>query len=366
MERLNDIDNKIMDILAVFYIFFSFTNRLFNYIDSTNYISYIILAGCGNIILFYYLINNKVSKIELLLILICISASILKVLITGDIVNGKTLFLMSTNIGIAMQLIRSKKFDKYISAICVLVFIFYSFYMLTGTNAKLVHENMSKNHISVNVIFATSLLLIIVNKNTLKVYLNIIISFIALLFAIWSTGRGGIISIGIMFILISLLSYKYLKKVYKIIIIGGFILVGIRILMNENIRIMLFSVFYKKSFFSDIRFIMIQSYLDKLNIFNLFKGLNITQILQNNMLENIHNSYFSIHTNYGLFGLIIIFIYGIALLKSLKYNKIYFILLLTILLRAWSDTILIYYFDFIIYYMIIDVFKNQNIIKLDS
>lgn len=354
------IFNNYHKALFAFYIIFVFTNRVFEYTSFTNVISYIIIAGCGNLIFFSRFDKNKINKIQLIVLLILFAGVLTKVLVLGDLTNGKTLFLITSNLGLALILTEEIKFKKVIYAVLSSIYIYYTYFMISGQNVKLIQEHFSKNHINVNVIFIASLLLIIINKEKKKPYINILIASLTFMISVWSRGRGGIISSGILLILIVIDAFKYLSLKYKIFIYT-FILIGFYyIATNLGIFELYFDVFYRKEFITDVRFSILSSYLNDLNFSSFIMGTDLSSYYGEFMVENIHNSYLSILANFGIYGAILIIIYLVTLIKIYKKDRILFTVLCTILFRAWSDTILIYYFDFIIYYIMIQAFKKNS------
>jgi hypothetical protein len=324
----------------------------------TSIFSYLIIALCGNLIVIVYFISKRIYKVEVALMLIFLAGIITKIFVTGDLASGKTLLLLTSNLGLAMSLSRVKRFKAPIYLTLLFVLTFYISYMVTGIDAKLIHHQVSKNHISVNIVFACSLLLIFLNYKKKRPYLNILISLIGLIIGIWTQGRGGIIALGAMFALISIDSLKHMKKSHAILYVGLIFASFIGVFADFERRQLLLSVFYRKEFLSDVRFNIIDLYFENMDFMSFLSGMDLKNIFDVYMVENIHNSFLSIHANLGLYGLLLITAYIITLFKAYKRDKILFIVFLSIMLRAWSDTILMYYFDFILYYIMIEVFKK--------
>ncbi|HHX70282.1 MAG TPA: hypothetical protein GX708_19800, partial [Gallicola sp.] len=216
--------------------------------------SYIILAGCGNLILLSVIVKKRVHKIQALVLLTIFAGVITKILFTGDLTSGKSLFLITSNLGLALVLNQEMRFKRILYAFLSFIFIYYSYFMINGTNVKLVQDQMSKNHININIIFAVALLLIIVNKNRKRPYINIILSTLAFVISVWSQGRGGIIATGILVVFILLDSFKDLSVKFKMLISTIVLMVLLYAIKNNMLFDSYFEVFYRKEFTTDIRF----------------------------------------------------------------------------------------------------------------
>lgn len=342
----------------VLYIFFVYSNRTIEYISFTSIISYLIIAGAGNILLIKAIKSNRLTRLDAILLLIFFAGSLTKIILFGNLVEGKTLFLLTSNLGIAKYLhsnINDRKLMKNVAIFLCVILLIYVQSMVSGQNAKLLFDAYSKNHIYVNVLFAISLLLLILNHSNYRPYINISLAILGMAVAVWTQSRSGIIAAIVMLVLFSAYSLKYMKFKFRLVYILALTIFCTQILKNGQIIDSALEVFYRKSFSGDVRFSMVDYYIDNLNLISFLAGSKNDSLFNSFGIFNLHNSFLSIHANMGLYGIVLMLIYGVTLIKAYLKNNVIFVVLIAIFLRAWSDTILMYYFDFVILFAVIDV-----------
>lgn len=278
---------------------------------------------------------------------------------------------------IAIYLLNVKNISKNISWLlfCFIVILIEWFWYRSPDN-YLLFENLSRNYISIYLLFAIFLLLVIYDKKDKDLpYWILILNLVLCIFAI---GRSGIISSILLFVLFTFHKARnsFLKK-YKIeipICIGlSFILF---IVFNNN--------FILASFFprfqdegaivsNNGRLRIYSKYLQLMfsSLKNFVFGVKISDM--NSYIPfingNLHCSYLQIHASFGIMGLILL---GIGLFNSLKYlykreKYQHIIFLLTYLLRIMfdfcvcgflGDIIIVYY---ILYPPIYKIYEKRKI-----
>lgn len=264
-------------------------------------------------------------------------------------------------IGISILLYKHKVNFKYTRTLFYSVSLFFFYYMFNGIDPSDIFLS-SRNMLSVIMIFCTSLIFISNDVANLSPYYVIINSIIC----IWAAGRSGIVAsfiilLGFLWIHYSKHRRKILKTVFLVIIVISsinFLVPEVRdsVVSNYNSSINYFKL---KGFESDERNLLRQQYVEEIkeNPVSLFLGVNKKKNAYFSLFGyNLHNSYLDLHSNYGLLGVLIIFVGLIVVFRNLYRSKDYFkILLLTsLLLRIYTDTIafrgifevLIYYFIF--------------------
>ena len=352
----NKIDtNKILGYFVNIYIFFVFYNRVFELIDFTSLYSYAILTIPGLVIFIYLFLNKKLNAFDLSLTLVILFGTIINVISNFDLSLFRTILLLIGNLSIAKWIFINKKNDKTIVLILTPIILYYLFLVFSGSNVKLVNDITSKNHIWINTILCIGLMIFVFSRSFKSHkyfdHLLLILTVSSFLISVWTQSRASIIA-AILFLLLNII-YLYFYKKRRIMVLF-FVLIPIIITFLFNLINLndIFGVFYRKDFFSDVRYEIFEIYIQKIDFLSIFSGVNLDSIFPVIDLYNIHNSYIEIHSEFGFIGIYIFLIYLFSLFKLFRKNFIYFSILLAILIRAWSDTFLFYYFDFIIFILI--------------
>jgi hypothetical protein len=261
-------------------------------------------------------------------------------------------------------------------------FVFYSlaayflFYMFLGYSGDEVLKWSSSNNISIIMLISCISLYIILDFENREI--NLIPAALTLLISIWGIGRGGIISSLILFI--GLLFFKYKNKSkYIFILVTTLILIFLLIFLfsdsliefainNNYLSNAAFRFIERGDEFteSSARSNMWQNYYNNLDFQRIIFGANVEKDPWDTGAENsynYHNSFINLHLQTGILGLITICILLFALFKYYKINKLYFILLLVLLSRSLTDTMIFFgRYDFIPYFFIF-AFINNSYIK---
>lgn len=223
---------------------------------------------------------------------------------------------------------------------------------------------VSRNYVSAYMLFNSSLLALIVYRQKHRImFIPFLLTFIVSLISI---GRSGIVCSIILLLFVIMIKLNHVaSKMYKI-----FIYVVVAIMFIATIPII--RDFFETSQYlerlrerglvDDIRSDMRQEYLSNINFETFVAGADYTKMSAMKEFDgNSHNSYIRMHGQLGIFAIIL---WGL-ILYSLKCHVrwkeyIYVCIPLVLLLRAWTDEILLYYYDFLIWICIFHAFKEKR------
>jgi len=274
-------------------------------------------------------------------------------------------------IGVAMILVRGYVYSwsGYIIFYSLSGFFFLS--MLAGVSAESVLGKTSYNGISMVMLTACISLYIILGMEKKKIDLKP--AFVNVVISIWGIGRSGIIASFILFLGLFLVRYRAKPK-YSIILIISLIiyylyfddLLGLA--MDYSFFQNAANRFLTAGIIMDLevspRWALLANYFNNLDISRVIFGVNVetdpfpTEI---NHLFNYHNSFIALHLQTGIMGLITMALMIIALFKFYRTNKVYFFLLLALILRGMTDTVFFFNrFDFIPFFFIFYFLKSTN------
>jgi hypothetical protein len=236
--------------------------------------------------------------------------------------------------------------------------------MFIGVDGYTALKFCSFNGISIVMLVACISLYIIMSMEKKKIDLKPAI--ITLIISIWGIGRSGIISSFALLIGILLVRWRAKPRYILYTIIGLFIA-------------LLFMYATDYSFFKNAidhylvrsgeagpseRWMMWSNYFNNLDISRVIFGVNVVEDpwpKKEIMAYNYHSSFINLHLQTGLMGLITLALIIIALLKFYKTNKVFFILFLTLILRASSDCFIFFdRFDFIPFFFIFYFLKTHD------
>ena len=259
---------------------------------------------------------------------------------------------------------------KALYVVLIFIYLYLIKYVLTsggGEEINAVFEMASRNVFSVIAITSTALVyLISIKQNRI---IHVWPAAITFLISVLSVGRSGIITS--LFLLLSLI-FIYVKnsgmKLRVTLLFYFFIPCLFFVIYNFNQIVFFLNTLeqlehlVKDGFESAERSEVVFSYLYNLDYLTVFTGLNYADIFIFQHLEmNPHNSYISLHHYVGFFS-IIIFIYILkSLFHYLRSTMIVFCIFLTLLLRAWSDSV--FFFSFYDFFFYLLIFQSNFFIK---
>lgn len=367
-EKYRNYD-KILTLLVLAYYF---CNIIYEYFPVNEQFCFYLGWGFSVLAFFISLKGRKICVKEVVLYYCITVCNFFSLSYAGNASFGMLITALSYYF-IAMVLIRIRLVPKYILINYCFWVVFFIVNMIKNPLAPFTGIGKSQNFISV-VLMIYVFLFIYSSWNKRRNCLFVIIS--ALVLSIWTGCRSAIIALA--FLLVSYIvttNSKHRK---------GFV-INVKKLMGFFIFILCFYIFIvfvlkkididsflfllirpRASIKGNVRFEMLHDYLMIVSnhIGNLFLGVNlksIPSIAEYN--GNPHNSFVFAHANYGFLFLGILLLGGIFLLNNpCKYKKIYLILLITLLLRSFSDSVAFPgYFDSFFYLILFEVnFSIEN------
>lgn len=321
----------------------------------------IYLAALIGIICFCFVIITKPRVKTFILPFVVYSCALTSALYTENyrieeyfmpiVYIGPSLILIFYNI----NLLFSKIYFYFVSALYLVV--------LAGIVDANIMEYFSDNYISINMINALAIYYIARSNNKKKftIWPSLVVSIICFL----SKGRAAIIA-GITQLLLFILYYLWEKKKIrrKKILASIFLMIVISIIIYnftfDKYIFPLLSNFYSTSkfdygFTSVGRSLLLTEYLSKANssllsiIFGVPSRKNTLFLAFG---SNWHNSYLRLHSFFGISGVLLVLIFSFrAGICFYKRNRVYFILMMVILLRILTDSAAFNgIFDPILYY----------------
>lgn len=247
-------------------------------------------------------------------------------------------------LGVSLLISKTKLKINIFIFISFLVFILLSYYFKIGMSPTEWVKG-SRNHVSVLVLYISIMPLLIhkLNNGGTHLIINIILPILAFTFSLFAIGRSGIMVSGI-YLLGNM--YLYLinhKNKYKILLM---VLIVLYIMSNEIMNyfeILNNDYLYKinnRGLQLEARQDIIDYYFSKINFITIFFSIDNLELSEKLGLT-LHNSYLSWHFRFGFFSFIILYISLKSLFQSLKANKSIALILLVILIRSFTDQILL-------------------------
>jgi hypothetical protein len=255
----------------------------------------------------------------------------------------------------------------------ILTLPFYAFasyilsYFFLHRNLFGVLNNVSENYLSI--ILIMNLITIYVVKFRQKEVISILPAFIGFFLSILAVGRSGIITTLFVLLLVLWFNWKGLPRFKKIFSIAIFLAPLILLvflkwdLINTIFNNMeVFEKFSNSGVASPSRDIIKRAYFSNINSVTFFTGYNYAENywFQHYGL-NPHNSYIRLHYFSGFAFFIIMPILFISLIKLIKKNLFFSGLLLAVLLRSYTDSVLfLTLFDYVPVLLIMTAFLNNK------
>jgi len=324
------------------------------------------------ILLFFLEFNFRYNQAKILfrITLIVFLGLVLEMYYTLSIYGINAFPLLLANIGIVLFLLKGNVNPTPINLILIALFIYCGYFMFTGNSARLVLGDLtfstgrSTNHISVILIFITCVYYIVnrINGKTI----NLVSALFTFIISSWAIGRSGIIASSAL--LFGTFFFTKRTKLDYILIGTASIFFVLFFWFSYSIDlpfVLSYDKFYENELLMDIRFDLNRSYLAEMDLKSFFLGMD-WEIMNTNKLffqiKNLHNSYTNAHFRLGIFSIVIFSLALYILIKFFFHRELYFVLLLVILLRAFSDTILLpaYPFDFVFYYLLTVGFSSDG------
>jgi len=229
----------------------------------------------------------------------------------------------------------------------------------------------SRNHVSVAVLTISSYYCIVRRRNNVSI--NLAIPVFVLISSFVSVGTGGIISA-----MIFLSGFIFGKNKHAVILA---LLIGISIVYFPKIIDLSYMVDknlvskfeFERLAGGDTRYEIIDIYFSKISLKEIFFGKPFEDLYWfvrkgDRMItsNNLHNSYLLLHAKIGILIIPIFLIILLTLLKLIKNDFIILFLFLSVLARAFSDTVVFAhgYFDWSVFLIFIYAFDRNHLNKL--
>lgn len=234
--------------------------------------------------------------------------------------------------GFAIFLVREEVNLKTIRLFFYLISVYLISLFLRGIPTQL-WALYSENHISIFILFFGIFIIALTYKQKEEVYISDLI--LIFIICVMANGRSGIASSVFLLIFLGL---KYnLKKMIPLLCISLILTIYFLDFILNNI----FREFAFEGAKSFERLFIMYEYFDRIDLATFFTGIPY-QSFDNLKSYNLafHNSYISIHSEYGI-GLLFLLAVILALLITSKERYFYGIILVVILFRSYTDSILI-------------------------
>lgn len=306
-------------------------------------------------------IPNRVFWIMLTIFTISVAVQLINLTLTPFVI-----YYLSTPL--VAYFIYRKEFNSKLISIPFYGFSLYSaIYFLMHRSLLGIMGEVSENYVSVVLIMNIAIIYLI--KIRQKEKLSIFPAALALFIAILAIGRSGIITT--LFILLLVLWVRWRnQRVTKQILYAALILIpmiSVVILKWELIettfyQMEVFEKFTKDGVSSPSRDIIKRAYLSNIDAVTFFTGYDYRE---NHWFQhyglNPHNSYIKLHHYSGVAFFIVLPLIFIGLAKLVRKNIFFSGLLVAILLRSWTDSVLfLTLFDFVPIVLLLIAFYDRK------
>lgn len=255
--------------------------------------------------------------------------------------------------------------------------VYIVFYALTGYFMSLILRGIpgnyalqycSHNGISMVMLVACIPLYIVLSLEKKKIDLNP--ALLTLVVSIWGIGRSGIIAGLVLFFGLFFINYKNAPK-YIFQVIGGLI-IAFLVMYATNFSLFREAVaHYAQVQTGDSgRLPMWTNYYANLDMSRVIFGVNVeTDAWYEGEINdyNYHNSFINLHSQTGLMGLVTFALIIYSLFKFYRTNRVFFILLLALVLRSSTDLFVFFSrFDYIPFFFIFYSLTRDPAFKKES
>lgn len=344
-------EKSTINILFFIALFSQFLN------SKTGMIEYnFIFMFCGFLLLF---IRSSLDVFVMKLIWFVLFFQLISSVFSYRIGVGNYFFSISTILfGYQLSKVEISKKFSIIYFFCLIVY--FSYYIFTDSSLNTdVFFGSSRNYISVYMIWA-SVVLILSGVEKRIIYFCLLLSCIVCVFA---SGRSGIISSSLILFSYYLFDKGRFKYVYIFLF---FIFIAIYIDQLSEIFDTAFSRFSGQGLNDDGRQMILQCYFDKLDFNRIIFGIDFGGDTECGVkaigVYNLHNSYLSLSSYFGIGSLFILFLVVVATFRSLNNkNAILIVILFCLMVRASTDSILFFFsWDYLFWAIIFKLIKSDH------
>ena len=233
--------------------------------------------------------------------------------------------------------------------------------MISGVDVRYALSGSSHNGISMMMLVACVSLYAISGVQNKKI--DLLPAILTFIICVWAIGRSGILASLILLVGILIVKWKFRgwAIIYHIIIFCFFVFM---VIVNQDYLLSIIDNLIRgaienysyKSAQEEPRFMLWENYYHNLDLYRIVFGANL---LEDPWPEgelyayNYHNTWINLHAQTGLMGLLVCTLLFCALINYFKTNRLFFVLLLVLLVRWTSDIGLFFEsWDFLIYFFI--------------
>lgn len=363
MVRIKNFKKIIKSVLFYLYLFSALCLYIPGFFYRKNFFYISILIGLFSLPLYLSKLYKKHRLLYFLIFYILIS------LVICSLAVGKSSFFLLikilSDVSGVIFLLKENLNLFIVNIIFIGLFSYYFYYYNIVGNISLILFDVSRNIISISMIFAVIFVYIAYYQKAKLIPLwPAIITFIVCVQAI---GRSGIISS--VLLLIGIILLKVIKMRQNLFIKCIFF-ITIIILFYYVLSIYydwLHNYFYylEESQFDLTGRDEIWSYYYQKIVNNPLYFIFGGEVIDNYMImkwnNNYHNSFISLHLRIGIFAVTLMVATVASLFRYWFNNKLYFLLLLVFSLRSSTDSVIFFSTpDFLYYYLILESFINKK------
>lgn len=345
----NTLNNIYILFLCIAYFFYYYSGQ-------SMWVIFIPLGLVGYFNSFIMKSFSQERKKRLLLLIFIFATGYLSYLYNNNTELGIMLFSFISFTGIAMFL-KDNTFDyHFIFGINIMLWLFFFLAILSGQHPNFILNSASQNFISVMLFFFVFLLYIAATNHdrTVPYWVPIII----LILCIWGIGRSGMLAAAILLGLTWMSNFKANSLLNKVLFVSMFIVI-LTISFGKVSDVLLNStaiVRFMSLGFDGPRFDLWNAYIQTTSEWkNLLFGSRISQIPAAVIYHNnMHNSYFNLHSHYGISFLVLsVYLILRAMILFWKEQRMIFIISIVILIRAITDQVFFIFPNDIVFYYIL-------------
>lgn len=273
---------------------------------------------------------------------------------------------------IALARVKLAKLPLYLLHLVLCVYLLYCYLILKLEVTEIMANGVSQNAISVHIIMVQILIFIAEKKMfTFKLFISLILAFVVI---VWTGCRSGLITISLLTICSYLSTLKNRKgRIIKIILLLFAVAIGIRILSQTELFNKMFEMISTRTakFSENIRLTMIREFFEAVvsKPLDFLFGPKLSDVPSIHFYnDNPHNSFLNAYSKMGLLGFTVIISMILASLgRYFKQRNFYFILLVAIVIRSFTDvTAFPNLYDVLFFYLIFENFLFKETAKVSS
>lgn len=309
-------------------------------------------------------INRLVTKSNLLVISIVTTFVVGFIEIYNSTATPFILYIITAPL-FAFFIVTNRFNTRYITLqLYFFILAFFVYYALFRSFENL-FEGISANYVSVVLIMNISVLQLIQYRQN-ESY-SLVIPFLSLILVVFAMGRAGILILTILFVNTLIHRWKGMGWKKRILIALLMIVPPVLLVIAKwDVFVEIFNTadvftkFQKDGLVSYSRNIIINEYLDNINWKTAFFGYNfIDDYWFIHYGQNPHNSFIRLHYFAGILLVPLLFLIAIAAVRLVtKKNVFIALLLLAIMVRAWTDSIIfLSIYDFVWVSLVLTSFK---------